>query len=90
VTNHLCRNFPLKHALSLQRRNSLAFDIGTFAFAKDQASLPHNGLLGKIRHYLLLISFALNTNFYSELRTLNSELVHRLTNCLSPIVYILT
>jgi len=35
---------PRKHAHSLQRLYSLAFGCGTFAYAKDQASLPH-GLL---------------------------------------------
>jgi hypothetical protein len=36
---------PRKHAHSLQRLHSLAFGCGTFAYAKDQASLPHDGLL---------------------------------------------
>jgi hypothetical protein len=36
---------PRKHAHSLQRRPSLAFGCGTFADAKDQASLPLDGLL---------------------------------------------
>ena len=37
-------NIPHKHARSLQRRVSLAFGFGTFAYAKDQASLPLDGL----------------------------------------------
>jgi hypothetical protein len=36
---------PRKHAHSLQRLHSLAFGCGTFADAKDQASLPLDGLL---------------------------------------------
>lgn len=36
---------PRKHAYSLRRRPSLAFSFGTFAYTKDQASLPHDGLL---------------------------------------------
>ena len=36
---------PRKHAHSLQRLQSLAFGFGTFAYAKDQASLPLDGLL---------------------------------------------
>jgi hypothetical protein len=36
---------PHKHAHSLQRLHSLAFDCDTFAYAKDQASLPLDGLL---------------------------------------------
>ena len=35
---------PRKHAHSLQRLYSLAFGCGTFAYAKDQASLPLDGL----------------------------------------------
>jgi hypothetical protein len=31
--------------LALLRLQSLAFGFGTFAYAKDQASLPHDGLL---------------------------------------------
>jgi hypothetical protein len=31
--------------IALQRLHSLAFGFGTFAYAKDQASLPHDGLL---------------------------------------------
>jgi hypothetical protein len=31
--------------LALQRLQSLAFGFGTFAYAKDRASLPHDGLL---------------------------------------------
>jgi hypothetical protein len=42
--------FPRKHAHSLQRRPSLAFSCGTFAYAKDQASLLLDGLLEKTRH----------------------------------------
>jgi len=33
-----------KHTQSLQRLSSLAFGVGTFAYAKDQASSPHDGL----------------------------------------------
>jgi hypothetical protein len=40
-------DFPRKHAHSLQRRLSLAFGCGTFAYAKDRASLPRDGLLKK-------------------------------------------
>jgi hypothetical protein len=36
---------PNKHAQSLQRQHSLAFGCGTFAHAKDQASLPLDGML---------------------------------------------
>ena len=36
---------PRKHAHSLQRLQSLAFGFGTFTYAKDQASLPLDGLL---------------------------------------------
>jgi hypothetical protein len=36
---------PRKHAHSLQRRPSLAFDFRTFAFAKDQSSSSLDGLL---------------------------------------------
>jgi hypothetical protein len=36
---------PRKHARSLQRLHSLALDTRTFAYAKDQASLSHDGLL---------------------------------------------
>jgi len=38
-------DIPRKHAHSLQRLHSLALDFGTFAFAKDQASLSRDGLL---------------------------------------------
>jgi hypothetical protein len=41
-------DFPRKHARSLRRRPSLAFGVGTFADAKDQASLPLDGLLREI------------------------------------------
>jgi hypothetical protein len=37
--------FPANTLTPLRRLHSLAFDLGTFAYAKDQASLPHNGLL---------------------------------------------
>jgi hypothetical protein len=40
---------PHKHALSLLRRPSLAFGFGTFAYAKDRASLPHDGLFRRLR-----------------------------------------
>jgi hypothetical protein len=43
-------DFPRKHARSLQRRPSLAFDFRTFVFAKDQASSSLDGLLRKTRH----------------------------------------
>ena len=58
--------FPRKHAHSLQRRPSLAFGFGTFADAKDQASLParrfaqenptpcFNNLIGIIWRYSFL------------------------------------
>jgi hypothetical protein len=36
---------PRKHAHLLQRLYSLAFSFGTFAYAKDQASLLLDGLL---------------------------------------------
>ena len=36
---------PRKHAHALQRLHSLAFVFGTFAYAKDQASSPLDGLL---------------------------------------------
>ncbi len=36
---------PRKHAHPLQRLHSLVFSFGTFACAKDQASLLHNGSL---------------------------------------------
>jgi hypothetical protein len=42
---------PRKHAHALQRLYSLAFSCGTFAYAKDQASLPLDGLLRKTRHH---------------------------------------
>jgi hypothetical protein len=45
---------PRKHAHSLRRRPSLAFIFGTFAYAKDQASLLHDGLLRKTRHPALM------------------------------------
>jgi|WetSurMetagenome_2_1015567.scaffolds.fasta_scaffold06977_6 hypothetical protein len=37
--------FPANTLIALQRLQSLAFGCGTFAYAKDQASSPHNGLL---------------------------------------------
>jgi hypothetical protein len=36
---------PRKHTHSLQRLHSLAFGCETFAYAKDQASSPRDGLL---------------------------------------------
>jgi hypothetical protein len=44
-------SFPRKHAHSLQRLKSLAFDFGTFAYAKGRASLSLDGLLRKTRHH---------------------------------------
>jgi hypothetical protein len=44
---------PRKHAPSLQRLHSLELGCGTFAFAKDQAFLPLDGLL---KEYLTLCS----------------------------------
>jgi hypothetical protein len=45
LTYSALSDIPRKHACSLQRRPSLAFDCGTFAYAKDQASLSLDGLL---------------------------------------------
>jgi len=42
--------FPANTLITLLRLHSLAFGIGTFAYAKDRASSPHDGLLGKTRH----------------------------------------
>jgi len=50
---------PRKHAHSLRRLHSLAFDLGTFAYAKDQASLSNDGLLRKTRHPALMTCFEL-------------------------------
>lgn len=36
--------FPANTLFALRRRPSLAFGYGTFAYAKDQASLPLDGL----------------------------------------------
>jgi len=47
---------PRKHARSLQRLHSLAFNFRTFTFAKDQASSFLDGLLRKTRHNALIIS----------------------------------
>jgi hypothetical protein len=52
---------PRKHVHSLQRLHSLALDFGTFAFAKDQASLPLDGLLRKTQHHALIIFLAKQT-----------------------------
>jgi hypothetical protein len=65
---------PRKHAHSLQRLYSLAFDFGTFAYAKDQASSPLDGLLGKARHHALMTylgsSNAHRSRFHREPLTL--------------------
>jgi len=36
---------PQTRSFKLLRLHSLAFGFGTFAYAKDRASLPHDGLL---------------------------------------------
>ena len=36
---------PANTLVTLQRLHSLAFGFGTSAYAKDRASLPHDGLL---------------------------------------------
>ncbi len=41
---------PRKHARKLQQLHLLVFTFGTFAYAKDQASLARNGLRIKTRH----------------------------------------
>jgi hypothetical protein len=46
---------PRKHAQSLQRRPSLALSFGTFAYAKDQASLLRDGLLRKTHTMLYIV-----------------------------------
>ncbi|OPY74363.1 MAG: hypothetical protein A4E63_00746 [Syntrophorhabdus sp. PtaU1.Bin050] len=42
---HLCRDIPANTLIALQRLHSLALGFGTFAYAKDRASLPYDGLL---------------------------------------------
>jgi len=46
--------FPANALIALQRLHSLAFGFGTFAYAKDQASSPRDGLLRKTRHHALI------------------------------------
>jgi hypothetical protein len=46
---------PRKHAHSHQRLHSLALNFGTFAYAKDQASLSRDGLLMDNRHHALIL-----------------------------------
>jgi hypothetical protein len=53
---HLYRAFPANTLFALQRRPSLAFGYGTFAYAKDQASLPLDGLLKEYPPYALMIN----------------------------------
>ena len=55
--------FPANTLTSLQRRPSLAFNFGTFAYAKDQASLLHDGLLMKTRHHTPMTYMGLIFNF---------------------------
>ncbi|MBA4418441.1 MAG: hypothetical protein C0392_11130 [Syntrophus sp. (in: bacteria)] len=51
--------FHANTLITLQRLQSLAFGFGTFADAKDQASLPHDGLLRKTRHHAPMIYLGL-------------------------------
>jgi len=47
--------FPANTLITLQRLHSLAFGFKNFyLIAKDQASLPHDGLLEKTQHYALM------------------------------------
>ena len=45
MKSRLVSGISRKHAHSLQRLHSLAFNFGTFVFAKDQASSFLDGLL---------------------------------------------
>jgi hypothetical protein len=51
----MASDIPRKHAHSLQRLYSLAFNFGTFASAKDQSSSFLDGLLRNTRHAALTI-----------------------------------
>ena len=44
VLRHAGVAFPTNTLFAFQRLQSLAFGCGTFAYAKDQASLPLDGL----------------------------------------------
>ena len=49
------RLFPANTLITLQRLHSLAFGFKNFCLiAKDQASLPHDGLLERTRHHALM------------------------------------
>jgi hypothetical protein len=54
LVEHLCQAFPANTLIALQRLHALAFGCGTFAYAKDQASLPLDGLLKGIPDTMLL------------------------------------
>ena len=56
------RKVIISQVLALQRLQSLAFGFGTFAYAKDQASSPLDGLLRKTRHLPDDI-FGINTQY---------------------------
>jgi len=50
----MCRVFPANTIAALRRLRSLAFDCGTFADAKDQASLSLDGLLREYPTHALM------------------------------------
>jgi len=54
MKSRLVSGISRKHAHSLQRLYSLALNFGTFANAKDQASLFRDGLLRKTRHHVCM------------------------------------
>ena len=69
--------FPANTLITLLRLHSLAFGFGTFAYAKDRASSPHDGLLKEsptpCSHDVSGISCFLRKFKYSKFKTVEQN-----------------
>jgi CopG family nickel-responsive transcriptional regulator len=69
---HLLRAFPANTLIAFQRLHSLAFGCGTFAFAKDRASLPSRRFAKRIPGQLQNIFGFCRIKFFIFLYMLNA------------------
>jgi hypothetical protein len=76
--------FPANTLISLQRLQSLAFGFGTFAYAKDRASSPHDGLLRESPTPMLLYNVTGYSIFSVNSHTQNQKQLKKICVIASP------